>query len=127
MTKKANSSNVHIDNSKIKGNNVMIAGRDVIHSKSESNIAPQDLINLITEIQSTLKNIELDPDEKQGAEASLAIAKTQAKKGKPDSTTIVSSLTTALSLITQAGGAAKAIDTVLPLIQKAITFAQHLF
>ena len=127
MTNKADSNNVHIENSKIKGNNITIAGRDVIQIKPKSNIAPQDLINLITEIQSTLKSIDLDPDDKQGAEASLAIAKTQSKKEKPDGNTIVSSLTTALSLITQAGGAAKAIDTILPLIQKAITFAQHLF
>ncbi len=106
---------------------MMIAGRDIVQNKPEANITPQDFLNLITEIQSTLKSIHLAPDDKQGAEASLAIAKAQAKKEKPDGNTVVSSLTTALGLITQAGGAASAMGTIVPLIQKAIQFAQQLF
>lgn len=127
MKKMTNSSNVHVDHSTITGTHVTIAGRDIIQSKAESNVSLQDFLNLITEIQATLKRIDLDPEEKQGVETNLALAKKQAAKEKPDGETIVSSLTTALNVVKLAGGAAKAIGIILPMIQQAITFAHSLF
>ena len=127
MKKNNNSSGVHIEGSNISAKHLNIAGGDIIQNQPAANITPQAFQDLITEIQSSLKRLDLNPDDKQGVDANLSIAKNQAKKEKPNGATIVSSLTTALNLITQAGGAAKAVETILPLIQKAIVFAQNLF
>lgn len=127
MSKKIDNRGVHIESSSFSGDNFEIAGRDIIHTKSIGNTTTKDFEELLFEIKSNLEAIPLDPTERQGVETNLDIAQKQAKQKKPNGGLIVSSLTTAMSLIKSAGGAAKAVESVVPLFQKAITYAKDIF
>ena len=128
MSRKINNYGNYFEKPKITGKNNIFATRDVNQNNiSGSNFTPQDFENLITEIKSALNTTNLDAMDIQGAEANLEIAKNQAQKEKPNSNLIVSSLTTAMNLIIQAGGTAKAIEGISVLLQKAISYAQTIF
>jgi len=125
--KKSDSHGVHVERSTILGDDINIAGGDIIHHETKSSITVQDFSSLLLDIKSALDSVALDPDDKHGVETNLEIAEKQSQKSKPNGGLIISSLTTAMNLITQAGGAAKAINTIIPLFKKAISYAQTIF
>ena len=124
MSKKTTNYGIIMNDSSIQGN-VEITNRDI--TNIHSNLTKDEFANLLEEIQEALSKSNINSADRRGASSNVDIALEQTGRKKPNGKVIVSSLTTALSLISQVGGAAKGIEHIGDLLSKAITYAQHLF
>lgn len=111
----------------VNGGEVYNAVRDIHVYQNKKGLSLQDFQALLNQLRSEINASNLPPGDKQDLTASVETALNQSKKSEPRKSLILGPLSTALEILTQAGGAAKAVEALLPLLNKAITFAQNLF
>ncbi len=126
-SRKINNKGVYNENPSISGGEMYNAARDINVYQDKAVYSLQEFQNLLSQINSEVKKVNLPKSEQQDIEAIVAQVLKQSQKKEPKKSLIVGPLTTAFELIVQAAGAATAAATIAQLLQKAITFAQSLF
>ena len=110
----------------VSGGTIQIVGGNVITTTSQG-VSLQEFTNLLAEIQRLLPQAKLDEDTAQAVTSDLQTVQSQAAKEKPAKALILSKLKGTAELIGAASGVATAVQSLAPLLQKAMELAQKLF
>jgi hypothetical protein len=125
--KRVNNKGMYIENMRITGGQANFAGRDINLDYDNDVLTAREFHDLLNKIRAELKAAKLSKADEKNIKANIDIALTQTQKKGPKKSLILGPLTTALELITQAGGAAQSIETLINLVNKAILLAQKIF
>jgi len=108
-------------------------GRDQIISIQETHgeVTLEAFLALLAELRQGLSTAKLDPDTAQAVQTDLQTVEAQAQKArqgaKPSRALIVGKLKGVAEMLTEAGKVATAAASLLPLVEKALTWAGRLF
>jgi len=127
VNKRVSNKGTYIEHVEVTGGEVNFAARDINLNQDTERLLTRDFKNLLSEINAELKAAKLTKPDEKNIKANIDIALNQTQKKEPKKSLILGPLTTALELLTQAGGAAQSIETLIKLLNKAILFAQKMF
>ena len=125
--KRVSNKGTYIENMQVTGSQANVAGRDINLHDDNDGLLARDLHDLLNKISAELKAAKLPKSDAKNIKANIDIALNQTQKKEPKKSLILGPLTTALGLITQAGGAAQSIEALTKMLNKAIIFAQKMF
>lgn len=125
--RKINNKGVYNESQTNSGGEVYNVGRDFNIYKNKTGLTLQEFQSLLSKISVEVKTLNLPKNDKQDISANIETAINQSQKQEPKKSLIVGPLSTAFELLVQAGGAAKAVESIIPLFNKAIAFAQKMF
>jgi hypothetical protein len=127
VSKRVSNKGIYIENVKVTGGEANFAGRDINLHYDNDAMTVEEFHDLLNKINSRLRAARLPKSDEENIRANIDIASKQTKKKEPNKSLILGPLTTALELIIQAGGAAQSIETLIKLLNQAISFAQKMF
>ena len=103
-------------------------GRDkVVTQQAVQGVTVEDFLRLLAQVREMLPAAGLDPDTAQVIEGDLEVVESQARQEEPRGAIVLAKLKSVAELLGAAGDAATGIARLLPLIQQALQWAQHLF
>jgi len=103
-------------------------GRDkVVVQQATQEVTVEDFLRLLAQVREMLPTAGLDPDTAQIIESDLEVAESQAQQEEPRGAIVLAKLKPVAEILGAAGGAATGIARLLPLVQQALQWAQHLF
>ena len=120
-----------IGNMNVTGGQVNIVGEGTMNqvynfgSTSEANM--ENFIALLRQINELTGGSTLDSDTKSAIQRDLQVTIEQSQKPQPQKGLILNRLKGLLDLVISLGGAVSASQTIYPLLQRAMEFAQKLF
>lgn len=125
--KRVNNKGMYIEKMRITGGQANIAGRDMNLYDDNDGLTAREFHDLLNKIYTELRAAKLPKTDEKNIKANIDIAMEQTQKKEPKKSLVLRPLTTALELITQAGGVAQSIETLTKLLNKALIFAQKIF
>ena len=103
-------------------------GRDQISmEQTQEGVSVEGFLQLLAQLRQGLPVAELDADMAEVIEGDVTVIEDQARKEQPRKAIILSKLKGVTELLTEAGKVATAAAPLVPLAQKALTWAQQLF
>jgi hypothetical protein len=125
--RKIDNRGTYIENQTVSGGEVYNAGHDINVHQNKAGLSVQEFQSLLNQIRSEIKALPLSQNDKKDIFANIDTAINQTQKKEPKKSLVVGPLSTAFELLVQAGGAAKAVEAIIPLFNKALAFAQNVF
>jgi len=104
-----------------------VIGRDQIIGQTQEGISLDEFLQLLAQLRQGIPTAELDADVAEIIEGDVTVIEDQAHKEQPHKSIILSKLKGVTELLTEAGKIAAAAAPLVPLAQKALTWAQQLF
>lgn len=123
-------SGITIGEMNVTGGNVNMLGEgtfnQINNATPDSGVSRQALLELLNQISSLVEKENISRDIKQVIRGDLQSAIQQTQNKHPEKSLILNRLKSLSDLIISLGGAVSAGETIYPLIQQAIQFAQKL-